>query len=460
MEECNWSKEIIDDIIEKISENKIVPLIGTGVYYIKEGKSEKTVQEYVVEKLLENEKITLGVDDSDRGRYTCGYRGMTKLERLYKNSKLTLYNHIRSIYKSEDFLMKLRMKPEVKKFLENGNFPLILTTCNFRYLESVIPKYNHEDGVIAYQMARNKDQDIPMDVCSHPTLFHLFGFVQRSIKAVITEAEFLKYLHCIQDTGKSPERLKDYLTNKDDERFILSLGCDIPNWTFRFLLYSLKEQDGELKGNGMDDSFEGGAFMKSLDEELEDFLSDIGYLSNDEIDRFLENVNNQLVPQKKPSIFLSVNNEEYETYGESIKRKLENRFDVWFFKDKGESRYWKSIKEGIESCDFFMPVTTNVSIEKILNGSSLGEEGPDKEIGLITELRIALEKKKKLENSRIYCIPYLVGISIPLLKTALMKGECADLWNLFFGDDATVNAITTPIENFAAEELLKYIQDK
>ena len=460
MTDCNWSKEVVDDIIEKICENKIVPLIGSGVYYIKEGKSEKTVQEYVAEKLLENEKIPLMLDDSNKGKYTCGYRGMTKIERLYKNSKLTLYKYIRDIYKSEDFLMKLRLKPEVKNFLEKGNFPLILTTCNFRYLESVIPKYNREDGVIAYQMARNKDQDIPMDVCSNPTIFHLFGVVQRSIKAVITEAEFLKYLHCIQDTGKSPEHLKDYLTNKDDERYILSLGCDIPNWTFRFLLYSLKEQDGELKGNGMDDSFEGGVFMESLDEELEDFLSDIGYLSDDEIDSFLHNVNKKLVPQKKPSIFLSVNSEEYDTIGESIKRKLDNSFDVWFYKDQGKSRYWKSIKEGIESSDYFMPVTTSTSIEKMLIDSPLGEEGPDKEIGLITELRLALDKKRQLDDSRIYCIPYLVGININLLKTTLMKGGCNDLWNLFYGDDSTVNAITTPIESFAADEVLNKINDR
>ena len=56
----------------------------------------------------------------------------------------------------------------VKKFLENGNFPLILTTCNFRYLESILPKYNYEDGVIAYQMAENANQDIPSNVINNP----------------------------------------------------------------------------------------------------------------------------------------------------------------------------------------------------------------------------------------------------------------------------------------------------
>lgn len=460
MANYNWSKDIIDDIIEKMSENKIVPLIGSGVYHVKDGGIEKTVQEYIVEKLLENEKISTELGSSNIMKYTCGYRGMTKLERLYKKHKLTLYNHIRSIYKSQDFLTKLTLKPEVKKFLENGNFPLILTTCNFRYLESILPKYNYEDGVIAYQMAENANQDIPSNVINHPTIFHLLGFVQRSTKSVITETDFLRFLHCIQDTSRSPKQLKDYLTNKNEERFILSLGCDMPNWTFRFLLYSLKEQDGELKGNGMDDSFEGGAFMESLDEELEDFLSDIGYLSDDEIDSFLKTVNSFLVPKKKPSIFLSVNNEEYDLYGECIKRKLEKYFDVWFFKEQGKPRYWKSIKEGIDDCDYFMPLTTSITIEKMFRGSPLGEDGPDKEIGLITELRLALSKKEEQKGNSVYCIPYLVGININLLKTALEKGECKDLWKLFFGDDSTVNAITTSIENFTAEEVLKYITEK
>ena len=81
--------------------------------------------------------------------------------------------------------------------------------------------------------------------------------------------DFLRYLHCIQDTNTKPDYLKKYLENK----YILSLGCEIPDWTFRFLLYSLKEKEGRLEGISGEDMFDGGALSKVMDDNLYSFLA-------------------------------------------------------------------------------------------------------------------------------------------------------------------------------------------
>ena len=451
MNKKRWSASLIRDIVDSIQDpegNRIIPIIGQGVYQVNENGKEYSIQQFVIKTVLENEKIPLEPTDSNIEEYSNGYRGMTELGKLCSDNGLTLLRQIKEIFSDKSNIRKINMDSDVLAFLERGDFPLILTTCNFRWLESHITWQGNDYSAVPYRTG--KDQDIKTEDgrMKEPTIFHLFGYVGQDRNVVITENDFLRYLHCIQDTNTRPERLKKYLENK----YILSLGCEIPDWTFRFLLYSLKEKEGKLGGMSGEDMFDGGALSKAMDDNLYSFLSNISYFPSQNINEFLKDVNDQLEPENKPTVFLSVNSSEYDL-GERIKRILSPKFDVWFFKDAGGTQYWKDIEEGIKKCDYFIPLTTSVTIEKMLEEKAVAG---NREAGVIEELRIALKHKTEDLGDAKYCFPLLHGVRRGFLANALKMGNCPDLEPLFFADEGNAH-IEIPIEELTAEKVWKHI---
>lgn len=373
---------------------------------------------------------------------------MTELSKLCSKNGLTLLRQIKELFSDKANTGKISMDPDVLTFLERGDFPLILTTCNFRWLENYITWQGNDYSVIPYRTGKDQDIKIEDGRIIAPTIFHLFGYVGQDRNVVITENDFLRYLHCIQDTNTRPERLKKYLENK----YILSLGCEIPDWTFRFLLYSLKEKEGKLGGVSGEDMFDGGALSKVMDDNLYSFLSNISYFPSQNINEFLKDINEQLGPEAKPTVFLSVNSDEYDL-GERVKQILSPKFNVWFFKHNGGVQYWKDIEEGIYKCDYFIPLTTSITIQKMLDDKAKID---NKEAGAITEMRLALKHKTENLGEKKYCFPLLHNISRDLLTKALKMGNCSDLEPLFFAPEGNEH-IMIPIENLTAEKVWKHI---
>lgn len=461
--ESKWNS-LIDDFVENVNAGTIVPIIGSGAYSV---LGYHSVQEYIVKKLSENlykkYQISIPADDD----LYVGYRGMTKVDRILKRENKDIRIELRDLYKDESFLSKITLKNSVKTFLESGNFPLIITTCNFLRLQSIFPKYS--ENVIAYQLGQGSNQRIPMNLTKKPCIFHIFGYVQRNTKAVITESHFLNYLSHIKDSQTEPcistddpvnnniIGLKDYLSKEGQEKYLLSIGCDIPDWTFRFLLSSLKVRGGELLyGDPYDNSFSGGALFSNKDVQLNEFLSEIGYFSDDKIESFLEFVNSRLSPRKLPKIFLSVNSEDYQKYGNILKKKLENDYEIWYFPTDGTKRYWESIKKGLKDCQYFIPIVTNTTIVKLDQPREVPE--PDKEIGIITEFHMALAEMKTRED-KIFSIPYIIETSKAILNNTLKRDSCPnrELFNLFFPGNEMLPMI--PIEEFSAEILKNYLKN-
>ena len=454
MNKKKWSPSLIKDLVENIQGeegNCIIPIIGQGVYQVNDGGRKYTIQQFIIKSVLENERIPLQPSDAVIEEYSNGYRGMTELSKLCSKYDLTLLRQVKEILTDKDNLRKISMDPDVLTFLERGDFPLVLTTCIFRWLDKHITHQGNEYSTVPYRTG--KDQDIPAvdGRLIEPTIFHLFGYVGQDRNVVVTENDFLRYLHCIQDTNTRPERLKKYLENK----YILSLGCEIPDWTFRFLLYSLKEKEGNLGGMNGEDVFDGGALSKVMDENLYSFLSNISYFSSQNINEFLHDVNERLIPENRPTVFLSANSEDYDL-AERIKQILHPRFNVWFFKENGGVQYWKTIEDGIRKCDYFIPLTTSSTIDKMFSEKAVIG---NREAGVIEELRLALKHKTEVLGDSKYCFPLLHGISRSLLANALKRGNCPDLEPLFFANEGNEH-IEIPIGELTAEKVWKHIMDK
>lgn len=451
MKNIKWSASLIRDIVDNIRDpegNRIIPIIGQGVFYVVDEEKEYSIQQFIVKKVLANEKIPIQPTEDNIEEYSNGYKGMTELSKMCYNNGLTLRLQIKEIFRNEN--NKIKLDPDIISFLQRGEFPLILTTCNFQWMENYIMYQGKKYSVVPYRTGKDKDIETEDGKITNPTIFHLFGLVGQDRNVVITENDFLKYLHCIQDTNTRPERLKEYLKNK----YILSLGCEIPDWTFRFLLFSLKEIEGKLEGNSGEDAFDGGALSKAMDDNLSSYLSNISYFPSQRINEFIRDINDRLEPEKKPSVFLSVNSEEYEI-GDRVKRILSPKFNVWFFKDDGGVQYWKDIEEGINSCDFFIPLTTSRTLSKMY--AEKAQKGND-EAGIIREMRLALNKKEKKGENK-YCFPLLYGVDRDLLQNTLLNSKCEDLVPLFFAKEgnAHIEVPSEKLEKLTAEQVWNHI---
>lgn len=409
----NWDTDLIEDIVGSIKANRIVPLIGPGAFYI---EGYMSVQEYIVRKSLETIKKAdpeSELSESDRLEYCFGYKGMTNLDKLFTIAHRTLNKTIKKILTSPDFSNKLKLNPKVEEFLRRGDFPLILTTCVFRNIERILPKY--EKKGIPYQLGQSKEESIPDDVVSNPCVYYLFGYIDNyNEEAVITEKDYLKYLYFIQDTNSGPTKLKEYLS----EKYLLSLGCDMPDWTFRFLIYSLKEQNGDLVyQDRKEDSFVGGVSIPHIDKNLDDFLASIGYYSEEDSDGVLELLNGRMkeLPQKKkPMVFLSMCNEDYDDIGKKIKERISDVFDVWTYPDHEDFQYWEIIESGLAECKYFVPIVSDTAFIRLTQISNIERDiakakDDSKSRGFITEWQLALDYQRKYKKGQVYCIPYHFG---------------------------------------------------
>lgn len=466
---------ILNDIVAKIAGdndagivgNQIVPIIGQDVYYVDTENGKISVQEYIVNELLKEEGDLATIAPhliTEENKKLClqeGIKGLHSLSKLFEAAGLTLANKLHQLLIKNGGQQKIKLNETVRSFLKKGNFPLILTTNYFRGLEDIITYDDNENySVISYQLEKNREQDIklsPVEMLVYqPAIFHIFGIASPASKCVLTEDDFLSYLHALQDTNTYPQNLRQYLRDK----YLLTIGCDIPDWTFRLLLYSLKEKDGRISSiGGNRDSFIGGSINNKLDKDFVSFLGRIKYYSDDNIYDFLEDVTNNLPDQDKPFIFLSICSEDYDEIGDVLSPKLRQRFKVWFCKEKlsgkGGEAYWSKIKQGLEQCRYFMPVITPTACNKLLQTEDIVGPKPDKEVGIITEWKYANDvwERKYASSSEKYCIPYRLGVNIGDFKNGILSKFQGELFSLFFNESGNQHIDNVAPEDFSANDI-------
>ena len=460
-QQVNWPSSLIDDIVLKIREHKIVPIIGPEMYYVKNGEEIISVQRYLTDCILNDTSYSFDKSLKESPLlHRAGYRGMTELNKLIRSdpngdTRLALFN----IYKKSNEIIKLNEK--VWKFLEYGEFPLVITTCNFRYLSNRIKYKGRNYNEVSYKKG-SQDITIINNNIDTPTIFYLFGTIGSDNKgAAITENDFLEWIHYLQDSKTLPHNLKEYLNDK----YILSLGCEIPDWTFRLLLFSLKEVAGTLKGTGGGASFDGGIVTSGLDDNLATFLSEISYFSHTKLSDFLEDINNKITPENRPKVFLSMCHEDYKDnkgIGYEIRQKIGDQFDVRLYPDVDDPEYWLKIQEAIEWCDYFIPVITHRALNRLYQTELFSDIEKAKDTsnskGLIIEWQMASKYKMQHRKTTKYCIPYCILENYSEFRDAVETKDRTKelLWPLFFGGRG-VGAFMEPLSELTSEKLKNFI---
>lgn len=456
-----WGEDIISDIVRKIDNKMIVPIIGYGVFYADYNGKKVPVQDYIVRRIVESEDLE---DVDNVTLYSDGIRGMTKLARTLVGMELDIETCLVEQYEKEDFYTHVHIDENVRLFLEKGQFPLIVSTTNFNFISRLFEREGLKYNLVSYQGGQSKGQDIKLNECviEEPTIFNIFGTVGPNVSSVISEEDMLTFLHYILDTNTAPQNLKTYLHDPKTKtiRNVITLGCEIPDWTFRLLLYSLKEQEGKLNSFGGKKTFVGGYVSQTLDQNLWDFLTDIKYKVGNDFS-YLQSINHKLNdfrPKGRIKIFISLPSEDYDDVGEQIKQLLNPHYDVWLFKYDGTRQYWNSIRTGIAQCRYFMPVVTPSAILRLQELKDASHIMPDEDGGLMYEWALALSNQRNKYDGQVYCIPYLVKVRMEQLKGLLLEKdkEKENLWPLFFPYDG-IDAIT---DNLTLEKLQQYIAEE
>lgn len=453
---------IIEDTVNKIMIGQIVPVIGDDVFYIKdENDCEVKLHDYIVHRLIMRSGIEMDDMNSFYDKACKGFKGMTYLKKVFKDEYLNLNNEILKLYREENIVQRAYLSKEVYEFLTKRKYPLIITTSYSNILEDKLGAEYRS----AYYMKQKKNagsksvlQDIGIvdehdeyDRLAEHTIFHILGSISLGYDCALTEDEFLQYLHHLHDTSSRPERLLEYINN---QRYILALGCDIPDWTLRFLLYSFVPDMSKREGI----AFNGGVIDTKADDNLEEFLLNIDYYYEDvNQKRFITGVNSKLSPEKeRTKIFISLCKEEYDSIGEEIKSKLTNRFEIFIFKDYANPKYWKVINSKLEESDYFMPIITENSILRIYKTKTIPVEIRDSmDIipGLITEWQKALELGKK-------CIPLYLRPMDEFKEALLERDPQRDLlWPLFFSEEGNEGIILSRISEISSDLVFSYLRE-
>lgn len=412
-------KSIIISIKDTENGNRIVPVLGSDCFYALNDQDQKvTIQQYIIELLFPNI-----IDEESFSKCLMGFKGLSYLKRVMRIDTASLRNSLyRYIIEDKSFFSKICLKKEIRDFLERGQFPLVIVTTTIPILR-IAPfpnlRVNGEPYKAIYYKKENKtSQDIIINEeterLATPIIFQIFGSFVTDDQCVLSENDFLDYLHCLHDTVKRPNKLFNYLKDK----YPLMLGCDIPDWTFRFMLHSLKGNFDENRISGLEnkEKFIGGTANDYVDNNLKDFLEDISYYSDSDIEQFIKDINQGL--DIRPGMFISYSShpnkpEEKRDYRDVkiIQTKLSSIYKTWFYEDEpGTERYgceyWDKIQKGLKSCEYIIYIITRNVIRDLRESSvdvfdPVKRDGEGKIIednGFITEWKLSLEIMKNRDS--------------------------------------------------------------
>ena len=265
---------IISDMVKKRS--SIVPIIGedTIVYIDKDSGKGIPFQEFVLGE-FQKKYPRVAVDDAALiSMKERGYYGLSLLSQYYNEQGRFLDDFMDFVSKNASCI---KLKDEVLDFLVTFNFPIIITTICFDIIEQQLKGRIESYKSIWYRL--NKENSTLPSRC----VYHIFGQAKDGSKWVSDEDLLLTFLLSHNHKEYGATGLTDFL--KENEKKLFVLGCNLPNWLFRFLWQPIQTKDnGESKTKKgywinkekPEDSFEN--FLKkknfSADEQLKEIFVD------------------------------------------------------------------------------------------------------------------------------------------------------------------------------------------
>lgn len=370
---------IISDMVKK--RNTIVPIIGDDAIVYKSPESEVEIpfQEFILNE-FRNKFPQVTVDDSVlTSMKERGYYGLSLMSQYYNEQGRFL----------DDFMDFVRMnasciklKEEVLHFLVTFNFPIIITTICFNIIEQQLKGKTEDYKSIWYRL--NKENNTLPSRC----IYHIFGQAKDGSKWVSDEDLLLTFLLSHNNKEYGATGMTDFL--KENEKKLLVLGCNLPNWLFRFLwqptqTYIASNQKTTqgywINKEKPEDSFENFLRKKnfSADDQVKEILVNATKLLQEELKQEAEERSSMIDMEEHFDVFISYASEDRQV-ATTVFEALKNMNVKAWFDDRGKgeitpgSPYWEKIKSGIKHSAHFMPIITGNWMHKQTSTSSLKDE--------------------------------------------------------------------------------------
>lgn len=356
-------------LMSAVDEKRVVPIIGENLIQVVTEEGRMNIREYVLAKLAPK----LGVSE---------FQNFSQVEDVIRDNNARTRNagDVTDIYYEIYEVLKyaeISVPDFVVKMFSNCDFPLILTTSYANGLDKALQLPSSK--ICVYN--KNMSSDVSKaDILSNTSvLYYLFGklgITKRSFK--VTEDDLLDYLHCWHNNDTRPLNLSEFLSDK----FLLVLGCNYPNWLFRFFWHSIRNftivpSTPEMQGvvtvaaNKDEDLM---TFLSrvqtSVYRNAEDFITEFitRYSSRHSTDRTSSGYAIPTIDQGAATssfdIFISYAEEDFDKAHQVAEHFNRLGASVWFDKDRltiGEN-YETTIKDMITNCKRFVPILSKTTL--------------------------------------------------------------------------------------------------
>lgn len=361
LKEREWNK-----LLDKIEKEEVILILGDELSMLKIQGKQVLLKDYLLDQLVK----VLNEEEVDSSKHLkkedvtsfsdISYEDLGKQWKKIPSDPYMETAEILSNIPSTSYETTI-----LRKLLSIDKFKLILTTSFDNIAYTVLKDLYDKDSLVKLgYIKRTNGQDISVG-SNKRILYHLFGKSNSELHGyVLSEDDLLEFIHFWMDQNYRPKELSKQLSDK----YILVLGCNYPNWLFRFFFHSLKytpTPKGECRENGL-------LADCHLDPELVSFLRRMETSVHEDAVSFIEELYERWEKRTPSNLitkaenkedeieaFISYASEDYDIVAEIVEIFKEMGYpNIWFDKKdlEGGDKYEELIKYKIEKAKVFIPI--------------------------------------------------------------------------------------------------------
>lgn len=357
-----------DELLERISMGRIIPVLGKQLYSVVENNHETEISllyDYLVKQLIKQMPDYQGEHNFPKVCFEYLNRGnrFVKLKKIFEDSIVRIDLHSDS---------------PLDKLLSIRNFDFFInTTYDDLFAERMKILRDKNTESIDYAIL-NRSLEIPNDKDrKHPIVYNLFGNFTRNIDAALKESDIMEsVLEFHRDMGITP--LKS-LKKKLQGNSLLFIGCGYEDWLFRFLLRVLRTTRLDFKVDGYPVFLSDNLLQTTdgLETNFYQFLTENNIIAFHEYSsiKFVEKLYEKILEMpstmlieyrnRKPVVFISFQGSDRITARRLSKKLQREGVEVWLDEEKlrGGDKVDNKIVEAINNIPVFMPLNSKNTVE-------------------------------------------------------------------------------------------------
>lgn len=331
-------------LLTEISKGNVIPIIGDELFSFSYEDRRISLKKYIAQQLAQRVGIQENLDVTQLSSKF--------FEPYWDNIDSDPYFETCQILKELES-SQLVFCDQLKELLSIDQFKIVLTSSFgqfvFHAMEEVWGKGKVKNLWFEKYTAKDDIEDLSQPIC-----YQIFGKANVCPNSfALSEDDMLDFMSNWMSENYRPKKLFNLLR----EKYLLVIGCNYPNWLFRFFLHSMKSSSKSVISSRI-----GLIADSKLDDQLVGFLSRMRTSIHDDAKNFISELVSRYKDFKseelRKEVFISYASEDYETaknIAETFKRL---GIGVWFDKVSLEpgDEYVKVIKKNIEECKAFVPV--------------------------------------------------------------------------------------------------------